>query len=175
MGPQSMAGANMGIGIIGSAISGIGQIDAGKQEQKAYDYNADVTMLNAGNEIQSVEQKYSQLVGKQATAYAASGVDITRGSPLLMMAATAGRGGKQAEEILQSATQEATLDRYYGKIAAWKGRMAGIGSFLSGLGKSATSYLNATGYTGDSGSGNFTGGSFDWGGNTNASISGVSN
>jgi len=46
------------------------------------------------------EQWYSTLVEKQAAAYAAAGVDITSGSPLLMMAATAGRGGRQAEEIL---------------------------------------------------------------------------
>jgi lambda repressor-like predicted transcriptional regulator len=42
------------------------------------------------------EEKYSSLVGKQAAAYAAAGVDITSGSPLLMMAVSAGRGGRQA-------------------------------------------------------------------------------
>src|ERR1039457_1219079 len=142
----TMAGANMGMGMIGSLLAGMGLYDAGKDEQKAYDYNADITMQNTGNEMVSSQQKYSALVGKQATAYAASGVDITRGSPLLMMAATAGRGGRQAAEIYQAGTQEATLERYYGKIAAWKGKMAGISSFLGGMSKSAKGYLDATGY-----------------------------
>jgi hypothetical protein len=63
-----------------------------------------------------------------------------------MMAATAGRGGRQAAEIYQSGTESATLQQYYGKVAAWRGTMAGIGSFLGGISKSAQAYLNATGY-----------------------------
>ena len=150
MSPQTQAGANMGIGMVGSLMSGMGDVEAGKQQQDAYDYNADITMQNAGNQMVSSEQRYSALVGKQATAYAASGVDITRGSPLLMMAATAGRGGKQAAQIYEAGTEEANLERYYGKIAAWKGKLQGIGTFLGGMSKSATGYLNATGYTGSS-------------------------
>src|ERR1017187_10432323 len=142
----TMAGANMGMGMIGSLLAGMGLYDAGKDEQKAYDYNADITMQNTGNEMVSSQQKYSALVGKQATAYTASGVDMTRGSPLLMMAATAGRGGKQAAQIYEAGTEEANLERYYGKIAAWKGKLQGIGTFLGGMSKSATGYLNATGY-----------------------------
>src|ERR1017187_8514465 len=113
MGPQTMAGANMGVGMVGSLLAGIGQSDSGKQEKAAFDYNADVDLQNTSNEMVANEQRYSQLVGKQATAYAASGVDITSGSPLLMMAATAGRGGKQAEQIYQKGTEAATLERYY--------------------------------------------------------------
>ena len=143
---QTMAGANMGIGIVGSLFAGLGQAESGKQEQKAFDYNAQVDLLNMGNNMVANEQRYSQLVGKQATAYAASGVDITSGSPLLMMAATAGRGGRQAEQIYQQGTEAATLESYYGKLAAWRGKMAGIGTFLSGISKSAQGYLSATGY-----------------------------
>ena len=153
MSPQTMAAGNMGIGMVGSLMSGLGQVAEGKQEQAAYNYNADVTMLNAGNEAQTTEQKYAQLVGKQATAYAASGVDITRGSPLLMMAATAGRGGRQAEQIREQGTEAATLESYYGKLAAWRGKVAGIGSFLKGISSDATEYLNATNYAPDDGLG----------------------
>src|ERR1017187_7326837 len=151
MSPQTMAGANMGVGVIGSVLGGLGQVASGKQEQKAFDYNADVTDINTSNEVVANEQRYAQLVGKQATAYAASGVDITSGSPLLMMAATAGRGGRQAEQILQKGTDESTLERYYGKIAAWRGTMAGVGTFLGGISKSAQGYLSATGYQPGSG------------------------
>ena len=146
MSPQTMAGASMGVGMVGSLISGLGQKEAGQQEQAAYDYNASIDLQNMSSEMVANEQRYSQLVGKQATAYAASGVDITSGSPLLMMAATAGRGGRQAEQIRQAGTEAATLQTYYGKLAAWRGTMSGIGTFLSGISKSATGYLSATGY-----------------------------
>ena len=146
MSPQTMAGANMGVGIVGSLLSGIGQHEAGQGEEAAHEYNAAIDLQHMSGEMIASEQRYSQLVGKQATAYAAAGVDITQGSPLLMMAATAGRGGRQAAEIYQSGTEAATLERYYGKIAAWRGTMAGIGTFLKGLGSSATAYLQATGY-----------------------------
>jgi hypothetical protein len=37
------------------------------------------------------------------------------------------------------------MQRYYGKIAAFSGTMNGIGSFLTGISKAATSYGTATG------------------------------
>ena len=146
MSPQTMAGASMGVGMVGSLFAGLGQRAAGQQEQAGFDYNAQIDLLNMDNEMVANQQRYTQLVGKQATAYAASGVDITRGSPLLMMAATAGRGGRQAAEIYQAGTEQSTLDKYYGKVAAWKGTVGGIGTFLSGMSRSATGYLAATGY-----------------------------
>ena len=101
-----LAGATAGIGALSSIFVGLGQRQAGKQEQAGFDYNADVAQLNAGEEMVATEQRYSQLVGRQATAYAASGVDITKGSPLLMMAATAGRGGRQQAQELQRGNEE---------------------------------------------------------------------
>ena len=160
-----MAAGNFGIGAVSSVLSGLGARQAGQQEQAAYNYNADVTMQDTANTIVSNEQRYSTLIGKQATAYAAAGVDITRGSPLLMMAATAGRGGRQSEEILQAGTEKATLDRYYGKVAAFKGTMTGVGDFLSGISGASQSYLKATGYQPGGSGDSMT----DFGGDPNAS------
>lgn len=151
MSPQDQAGASAGIGVIGSVLGGIGAIDAGKQQQAGYNYNAQIDLDNMDNQLVANEQKYSQLVGKQATAYAAAGVDITKGSPLLMMAATAGRGGRQAAEITESGTEASTLEKFYGKIAAWRGTVAGIGTMLAGISKSAQGYASTTGYTGGGG------------------------
>ena len=143
-----MAAGNFGIGVVGSILSGEGQIEAGKQQQAADNYNAQIDLENMSSNMIANEQRYSQLVGKQATAYAAAGVDITSGSPLLMMAATAGRGGRQAAEIYQSGTEAATLQQYYGKVAAWRGTMAGVGGMLSGISSASQAYLKATGYQG---------------------------
>jgi len=147
MSPQTQAGASAGIGVVGSLFGAIGQIESGKQEEKAFAYNAEIDRLNTNNELVTNEQRYSQLVGKQATAYAASGVDITSGSPLLMMAVTSGRGGRQAAEIKQAGDESATLESFYGNLAAWRGKMAGVGTFLKGISSSAQGYLSATGYT----------------------------
>jgi hypothetical protein len=144
MTPANTAGATFGLGALSSAISGFGKIEQGQQEKKAYDYNADITLQNTQNEVVANQQKFSERIGQQASTYAASGVDIQSGSPLLIMAATAARGGQQGEQIEEAGTEEAALQRYYGKIAAFGGTMSGIGAFLNGLSSDASAYNKAT-------------------------------
>lgn len=144
MTPQTMAASTFGVGILSSVIGGYGKYQQGQGEKAAYDYNADITLENMRQKIQTNTENFTGLVGRQATAYAGAGVDIASGSPLLIMAATAARGGKQGEMIRQSGTEEANLQRYYGKLAAWGGTMAGIGSFLSGISNAAAGYESAT-------------------------------
>lgn len=144
MNPPNMAGATFGLGVLSSAIAGFGKVEQGQQEQKAYDYDAAVTTLNTSNQVEANLQRFTERIGQQASAYAASGVDITSGSPLLIMAATAARGAVEGEQIEQSGTEEATLQRYYGKIAAFGGTMSGIGSFLNGVSSAATAYTKGT-------------------------------
>ena len=151
MSPQTGAGASFGIGAVGSLFSGLGLAAEGKQEEAAYDYNAAVDVQNAATAMVANEQRYASIVGKQAIAYAAAGVDITSGSPLLMMAATAGRGGRQGAEIYEAGQEKATLERYYGKLAAWRGTFGGIQSFLGGLSKGLLQLAGATGYEGGGG------------------------
>ena len=118
-----------GTSAVGSAASGFGQYEAGQQKRTAYDLNADQTSAE-------IEQKTANLVGKQASAYASSGVDISSGSPLLIMAATRAAGAKQAEE-------ENAMMKYEGSMAAWSGTMQGIGTFLNGMNKSFSAYEGA--------------------------------
>jgi len=126
MTPQSLAGTNFGVGILSSAIAGYGQYSSGQNERRAYDYDA-------MQQAEAITQRTRSTVGRQASGYAASGVDIASGSPLLVMAATAGRGAKEEEETTAGL-------RYQGAMAAWSGVMAGIGTFLSGMTKSASAY-----------------------------------
>ena len=127
-----------------SALSGVGKIISGDQQEKAYDYNAAVTQINTENQVVANQQKFSELVGRQATAYAGAGVDIASGSPLLIMAATAARGAQQGEQIEEAGTEQANLQRYYGKVAAFSGTMSGIGSFLSGMTSDLSAYGKLT-------------------------------
>lgn len=145
MTPQAISGSMFGVGILSSVLTGVGQYESGQQQKQAYDYNADITLANTRSKASATQQQYTALVGRQAAGYAASGVDVASGSPLLIMAATAGRGGLAVEQTVEKGNQEAALERYYGKIAAFRGTMGGIGSFLSGITQSAIQYKNATG------------------------------
>lgn len=140
MTPQTTAGATFGLGVLSSAVSGFGKIEQGQEQQKAYDYNAAVAVQNAANQDAASKQKFAERIGTQASAYAASGVDIQSGSPLLIMAATAARGGREGEQIEEAGDEQSVLDRYYGKMAAFGGTLSGIGSFLNGVSSAATSY-----------------------------------
>ena len=145
MTPHETAGGFAGIGMLSSLFGGISQYKMGQSEKSSYDYNSQVTLQNMRAQMTASQQKYSELTGKQASAYAASGVDISSGSPLLIMAATARSGGQQADQIRQSGKQEATLQRYYGRLAAWKGETGGISSFLTGISSNMAEYGMATG------------------------------
>jgi hypothetical protein len=143
MTPQAQTGAMFGLGAAGSVISGIGAYESGQAQRSAYDYNADITLQNMRSQEAANAEQFGVLRGRQASAYAASGVDIASGSPLLVMAATQARGAEQGKMIEQQGTAEANMQRYYGKIAAFSGTMSGIGSFLSGITKASTSYYGA--------------------------------
>jgi len=128
------AGTSMLIaGGASSLTSAAGKIMSGQEQKSAYDYNAQVTLDNMQSQMVANQQKTSDRTGKQASAYAASGVDIASGSPLLVMAATAARGSQEGSEVEEAGTEEAAMQRYYGRIAAFSGTMSGIGSFMSGM------------------------------------------
>jgi hypothetical protein len=122
--------------LAGSIWSGKAQMKAGAMEQEAYDYNAFMAIEKGKQEQEASERKFSALMGEQRSLYAKAGVDISSGSPLLVMADTAMREREEAQRIKQSAESEATLLRKYGKIARFTGRAQGISTILSGIGES---------------------------------------
>lgn len=140
----SSATAMLIAGGTSSALTGVGKMFSGNQQQQAYDYNAAITTENTDNQVVANHQKFTELVGRQATAYAASGVDIASGSPLLIMAATAARGSQEGEQIEEAGTEKANLQRYYGKVAAFSGTMSGIGAFLNGISGDLSEYGKLT-------------------------------
>lgn len=142
---QGIGLASAGTSAVGSAVSAFGQYESGQQQKAAYDYNADVTLEQMQQKERTSEATYSNLIGKQATAYAAAGVDIASGSPLLVMAHTAAQGGTEQESEAQAGDQEAALQRYYGKVAAFNGTVGGISSFLSGISKASLSAASIMG------------------------------
>lgn len=128
-----------GVGAVNSAVSGFGQYEAGQEQKKAYNYDAAVTLEQMRQKEQTSEARYSNLIGKQATSFARAGVDIASGSPLLMMLHTAAQGGKEEASEAEAGDEEAALQRYYGRLAAFQGTVGGISTFISGLSKAGTS------------------------------------
>jgi hypothetical protein len=122
-----------GVGAINSAVSGLGQYESGQEQKAAYDYDAAMTKEAAQQKQRTSEANFSNLIGKQATAYAASGVDISSGSPLLVMAHTAAQGAVEQVSEAEAGDQQAAIQRYEGKVAAYSGTVGGISSFLSGM------------------------------------------
>jgi hypothetical protein len=49
------------------------------------------------------------------------------------MAHTAAQSGVEQESESQAGTEEAALQKYYGKVAAWSGTIGGISTAISGL------------------------------------------
>ena len=128
-----------GLGAVNSAVSGVGQYESGQEQKQAYDYDAAVTLEQMQQKAQTSEAKYSNLIGKQATSFARAGVDIASGSPLLVMLHTAAQGGKEEASEAEAGDEEAQLQRYYGRVAAFQGTIGGISTFLTGLSKAGAS------------------------------------
>jgi hypothetical protein len=136
---QQIGIAGAGSSALSSAASGFGKYESGQQQKAAYDYDAAVTLEKMRESQQTTQAKYSNLIGKQATAYAAAGIDISSGSALLMMAHTAARGGVESASEAEAGDEESNLQKYYGKVAAFQGTIGGISTFISELSKSALS------------------------------------
>ena len=132
------------MGGVGAATSLVGGIEEGKQQKSAYDYNADITLQNMQDQMIANQQESSAIVGKQASSYASAGVDIASGSPLLIMAATRARMAVKGQQIEEAGTEQAAIQRYQGKMAAFSGTMSGINSFLTGISKAASTYTAGT-------------------------------
>lgn len=120
-------------GVVSSGMGAFGQVEAGLAKKSAYDYNAAIAGIETEEELESLEEKYSTLIGKQASLYAKAGVDIASGSPLLVMAATAAKKGTMEARVRVAGQSRSDINRYYGKVAAWAGEMMGVNTFLTGL------------------------------------------
>lgn len=133
-----------GMSAISSGVSGIAQYKAGQAEKAADEYNADVILRKMAEDEAASRAEFSRLMGRQRSLYAKAGVDISSGSPLLVLADTAMKEETEAQRIRKAGTDQANLQRYYGRVAAYRGKVSGISTFLTGLGQSAGSLYQAT-------------------------------
>lgn len=129
-----------GISAIGSAVSGFAQISQGRRQQEIYEENAEIARQKATYEEDKSRAKFKKLRGIQRSLYGKAGVDLTSGSPLLIMSESAAEGELEAEMIRWGGETEAQQLKRYGKEARRAGMIAGTSTFLTGLSKAGLSY-----------------------------------
>ena len=104
------------IAAVGVAASAYGQYQSAqatekgyKIQQKAYEYNVAITERKAAQEEAAHRDKLRKLLSSQRALYAKAGVDLSSGSPLLVMEETAAEGEKEALAIRTGAQEESSL------------------------------------------------------------------
>lgn len=137
-----------GAAIAGTALSAYGLYQAGKAQEQAYEYNAAVAARRGAQEEYEHRLKLEKLMARQRALYAKAGVDMSSGSPLLVLSETAAEGEREALAIRTGAKEESSLERFYGEQARRAGAIGAGGTFLTGLGQTGTSYYYGRAHTG---------------------------
>lgn len=161
-----MSGFEVPLLIASTAVSAIGAVQAGKDQKRAYEYNAKVNERNAEANEQAAKQlilqnevdvvsfrnDFDDLQAASSQAFRYNGWIADTGTPLKLALANAqeadeevatmrynAKVGKQEleEQGLQQRMQ-ANLNRMYGRNAARAGRTKAFGSLLSGAYQYAT-------------------------------------
>ena len=130
----------LGVSIAGTALSAVGQYRAGQAASAAHEYSAGIIERRSAQEEELSRERLSKLMASQRALYAKAGVDISSGSPLLVLAETAAEGEKEALAIRRGGKEEATLERYYGKQAKRAGKIGAFSTFLTGMGQAGVGY-----------------------------------
>jgi len=135
------------IAAVGVGVSAYGQYQSGQAQEKAYKFNAAIAEQDATAERKKALYEESQarfrlkqLMGTQRTLYAKAGVDLSSGSPLMVLADTAARGEEDIQMIryggdvaVAQQRNRASLARFYGSQAGKAGTIGAFGSAASGF------------------------------------------
>ena len=151
-----MAPAALVVTAIASTMAAYGSYRQGQYAKRAGEYNAQIAERDAEMAAQKAEydaeastRKFKMLMGKQRALYSKSGVDISKGSPLLMLTLQAEEAERERQAIYyggdvasQQERSRAEMSRFQGEEAAIAGRIGAGSTFLTGLGNVGTDYYN---------------------------------
>ena len=146
------SGLSTALQAIGLGVSAVGTVAGGIQSQKVADYNAKVAENNAASARQDAayeaglqREQVRRAVGAQRAAGAASGLDITSGTPVAVLGDTAKAGEMDVlarlyagESAAVDYQNDAARFRAEGKAAKTAGFINAGTSLLSGFGKMAS-------------------------------------
>lgn len=144
----------LAISAAGAVTSYQAQKKAGRDEQAARNMKADALEEQAGRverrgdfEEEQARLRLKKLMASQRTLYAKAGVDLSSGSPITVLAATAGQGAEEIEMIRQNTAEEAEavrtgvgLERFYGTTGVQAADIRARGNLLSSFGQIGSSF-----------------------------------
>ena len=120
--------------------------DIAKFNTAIYAANAEATRAKTKYELTLQGREVRRTLGTQRAMFAAAGVEGGEGTPLAIMAETAGMGAERAKITKYRGEVEATewinkarMARYEGKVAFKAGQMGAISGVIGGLASGATS------------------------------------
>lgn len=122
-------------GMVSGMSGGVQSYAEGMLQGRIKEREAQATEYEAQYAEEQSRMRTKQLLGRQRVLYAKAGVDISSGSPLEIMASTAGQGEREALMIRRQGVENAKMLRWYGSVARKAGRMA----FYSGMASGAAS------------------------------------
>lgn len=132
----------MGVTAAGGVMSSQAQEEAGEAEKAANYANARVIEINAAKQEVAKRKENAGILSSQRTLYSKAGVDLTSGSPLLIMSESAAEAEREAMDIRYSGKREAKLMRYYGRQAKASAETQAGATLLTTIGNTATQYSN---------------------------------
>lgn len=144
--------------VAGAAVSAYGAVKQGQYAKASSEYNAQIAQRDAlaaqqkaEYDAETSERKFKSLIGRQRALYAKAGVDITTGSPLLMMSLQAEEAERDRQAILYSGKTAAQSDidrmnlfKFQGGAAETAGYISGGSTFLTGLANAGSSMPQGT-------------------------------
>lgn len=142
------------IGLIGTAVSVVGQVMSASQQSDMANYNAKVANQNAeaiedkaAYDARMHNQEVRKMLATQRSLYGKSGVSSEEGSPLLVMDDTVKQGAMDALAIryggdveAAKARSQANLFKMQGKNIMTAGMMGAGTTLLSGAGNAYKTY-----------------------------------
>jgi hypothetical protein len=139
---------------VGTSLSAYGMYQQAESAKAAASASEDIAAANAeaarskaAYEEELQRDKLKTIMGQQRSRYAAAGVGINTGSPLLMLQETAAEGEKEALAIRWGGEVNAAnylnqgiMAGYEGEQAYTAGMLSAGSTFLTGLGQSGMTY-----------------------------------
>lgn len=140
--------------MVGAGISAMGAISQANAAQASASYNATLREQDAGIALEQANRDAVQVrragqmaQGSALAGYGASGVATDEGSPLDVLAMSAGQAKLDEETVLYKGRLKATgyhnaaaLERYSGKTAKEQGYLNAASYLIGGAGQAATTH-----------------------------------
>jgi hypothetical protein len=145
MGLPAVIAASTAVGAVASIQAGQAASASAKYQNTIAQQNAEIYENKATRSeeigeynVKRFEKDFTKQIASVERAYAFSGVDVTRGTPLAMMEEYLTEAELEKANITYNAKIEATdyreaavISRMEGQLATYKGRQAQIGSYFS--------------------------------------------